>query len=264
MPNHITNKLTISGQSNLIEEIIGSDIDTDQDDYQLDFKRTVPYPPEADSENGFDWYNWHCNNWGTKWNANETSIISINENSAEIIFQTAWSPPRQWFERTIELYPSLDFRLSWYDEDYPNSGILNKSNGVYTNKYFGYEDEAKQFMKEEWPDVYQMYENDRAIDDLETELNEYIHEFYPNAKIKISDYEANDEGINEPTKITITYIELTANTTTNTTTNTDIWQSLDKTLQKNIIKKVKEILLENGFKTRIKGQEINIIEKINR
>lgn len=250
MPNHITNKLIISGELHLIEQIIGPDTDIEHEDYQLDFKRVVPYPPGTDIDE-FDWYNWHCNNWGTKWNAYET-LISYDNDTVELTFQTAWSPPNIWFERTVELFPSLEFKLSWVDEDYPSSGLFKGSNGIHTRKDFISDNEAKEFIKEEWPELYEMYENDRAIDNLETELNEYIHEFYPNTNIKISDYESNDEDINEPTKLAITYID--------SINDSDIWLTLDKTLQKNIIKKVKEILLEHGYKTKIRGQQITVIK----
>ena len=253
MPNHITNKLTINGPSHLIERIIGSETDTDQDDYQLDFKKTVPHPPEAESNEQWDWYNWQVNNWGTKWNAYETVINYIHNDSAELNFQTAWSPPSAWLKTTVEMFPLLTFRLSWVDEDYPSSGLLIGSNGIYSDKYFGRDDEALDFVKEEWPDLYEMYEKDRAIDNLQTELTECIQEFYPNINIEIVDYNENDEGINEPSKINISCH--------NPSTNGDIWSTLDKSTQRKIIKKLKEILLEHGYKSKLNDQEL-ILSKI--
>ena len=35
------------------------------------------------------WYDWCCNNWGTKWNAGRTEICGNDE----IIFETAWGSP---------------------------------------------------------------------------------------------------------------------------------------------------------------------------
>ena len=34
-----------------------------------------------------DWYTWHCNNWGTKWNAHNTEVPDLN--TAKLYFDTA-------------------------------------------------------------------------------------------------------------------------------------------------------------------------------
>jgi hypothetical protein len=110
----------------------------------LDFNGTVPMPMELEgTEASFgklddpeeakalmekygatDWYQWHLNNWGTKWNAydvdNEPETI---EGGLRYRFDTAWSSPAQWLYQTAEQFPELRFEDAWQDEG-GGAGIL--------------------------------------------------------------------------------------------------------------------------------------------
>jgi hypothetical protein len=68
----------------------------------LDFNTLIPQPlqmyrgntTQADSEDfKCNWLSWNCENWGTKWNACESSH-EIKDSKAIIKFDTAWNPPR--------------------------------------------------------------------------------------------------------------------------------------------------------------------------
>ena len=58
------------------------------------------------------WYDWCCQNWGTKWNAYEQARCG----DGEISFQTAWSGVRDLMEQVIVQYPDLHFEYSYADE----------------------------------------------------------------------------------------------------------------------------------------------------
>ena len=79
----------------------------------------VPGLSTEDKENHpvFNWYDWHCDNWGTKWNACDPSVNQHN-NELLISFQTAWSPPRQFmdsfFAYLVEL--GLEAHYTWEEE----------------------------------------------------------------------------------------------------------------------------------------------------
>jgi hypothetical protein len=40
-----------------------------------------------------DWYDWNCNNWGTKWDFSFDSVERINDNTVQASFDSAWAPP---------------------------------------------------------------------------------------------------------------------------------------------------------------------------
>ena len=54
------------------------------------------------------WYDWRCNNWGTKWPACEVEITQDDEDFLEITFDTAWSPPEPICEALRSKYECKD------------------------------------------------------------------------------------------------------------------------------------------------------------
>ena len=62
------------------------------------------------------WYNWRCQNWGTKWDCYSLEIDDVDmPNGFEVTFETAWSPPEEVCYAIKEQYDDLS--ISWfYDE----------------------------------------------------------------------------------------------------------------------------------------------------
>ena len=273
MPNHITNKLIINGEKQFIEQVIGSyhynDNDNDNDNNNnhnnnhntFTFKRTVPEPEEANTQDNWDWYTWRCNNWGTKWDANQSNLYKVDNREIILTFQTAWSPPDKWLQKTVKLFPQLSFRLSWFDEDYPTSGLYLYESTNNQFKYFNYyDDEGRNFIKNEFPNSYTMYENFHRINYLEKELNDCIQEFYPEVNIKIINTKLNDDNLEEPNEIIINYIQHDIDTNI----DTNIIDTIDQNLKKQIMKKVKNIVLEHNYKTTYKGNILTVLQNKNK
>jgi len=74
------------------------------------------------------WYDWCCENWGTKWNACE---VYVDEDS--ISFQTAWSVPDpilEAFAYICDKY-NVTFEGEYADEDRGNNaGHISSDNGI--------------------------------------------------------------------------------------------------------------------------------------
>lgn len=64
-----------------------------------------------------DWYDWSCANWGTKWNAYNTFLETIDEYSVVLSFQTAWCGVPQIIEKLTEMFPTIIFDYKYADED---------------------------------------------------------------------------------------------------------------------------------------------------
>ena len=62
------------------------------------------------------WYNWRCQNWGTKWDAYSMEIDDTDmPHGFEVTFETAWSPPEEVCYAIREQFDDLS--ISWfYDE----------------------------------------------------------------------------------------------------------------------------------------------------
>jgi hypothetical protein len=113
MPNWCHTNMTITGAA----EEIARFKQTCLPDGTFDFNAIVPMPPEIDpherSGNPFPaWYQWCCDNWGTKWNACD-SVISRDEPDCLCCdFATAWCPPEPIFIKIGELFPTLKIKLN--------------------------------------------------------------------------------------------------------------------------------------------------------
>jgi hypothetical protein len=71
---------------------------------------------ESTDVNDDRWYNWRCQNWGTKWDAYSLEIDdSEMPHGFEVTFETAWSPPEEIHTAISEQFDDLS--MSWfYDE----------------------------------------------------------------------------------------------------------------------------------------------------
>ena len=72
------------------------------------------------------WYDWCCENWGTKWNATSTYIID----DTEIEFDTAWDCPVNIFKELSRQFSGVEIVVEFADEDVgSNCGIITFLNG---------------------------------------------------------------------------------------------------------------------------------------
>ncbi len=61
------------------------------------------------------WYDWRLQNWDTKWDAYDVSVVDDDPEQLEVTFNTAWAPPEAICNQIREDYP--DVSVSWfYDE----------------------------------------------------------------------------------------------------------------------------------------------------
>ena len=150
MPNWVSNELLITGDKNNIDKLY-DDITVNEGEFSL--TNTMPTPPELteihsgsitiddiqykswyEDENGtkrpvldmtIDDLNakYNCNNsidwqylnWGTKWGDRETRIISKDDNSIVLTFQSAWGEPFLLLQHIAETY-KLEIVNKFLDE----------------------------------------------------------------------------------------------------------------------------------------------------
>ena len=111
MPNHCHNKVTLIGPKADVAAIR-------ENKWSFDFIA----PPPADIKES-ELYEWHCENWGTKWdNYNYEEVIS-EDNYLCVTFDTAWAPPLRVFEKLLEKYPHCWIKDA-VDIEFGSSGIV--------------------------------------------------------------------------------------------------------------------------------------------
>ena len=69
-------------------------------------------------------YAWCVLNWGTKWDADVSEIERMDDNTALVVFETAWSPP-------LELYYWIDYDVDavFYEPNMELMGAVNTLTG---------------------------------------------------------------------------------------------------------------------------------------
>ena len=140
MPNHVRNVVKISKiKPEEIEMILDMtatllhDSKTSQEQYIIDFDKIIPEPrfesecPDEYKVNKesrvellkdrpwFDWYKWHINHWGTKWDAYDC-YTKIGKSYIQFVFSTAWAAPMPIIYKLGIL--GYDIDVKYADEDY--------------------------------------------------------------------------------------------------------------------------------------------------
>jgi hypothetical protein len=62
-----------------------------------------------------NWYDWNCNNWGTKWDCSDSHYT---EEDKILQFQTAWACPEKIIAEMKLVFPDLKFNGNYADEDF--------------------------------------------------------------------------------------------------------------------------------------------------
>jgi len=113
MPNWCDNQVTITGPNSVIDKIEKIVNEEKDGDGLLNFMKPMPAQlkdttsPSSSAKKpqpmveGFDnWYDWRCENWGTKWEVCEFYGVdrqhlndSLDESIISFGFSSAWSPP---------------------------------------------------------------------------------------------------------------------------------------------------------------------------
>ena len=104
MPNWCNNSLTISHKDADTLDNLMAQIRADSDERL--FQHIKPMPEElrdttspSDSPN---WYDWSCDNWGTKWDACNVDYEEY-DGIVTFAFDTAWSPPIPVYEALADM-----------------------------------------------------------------------------------------------------------------------------------------------------------------
>ena len=108
MPNWVRNNITIKGKKEDLDDLLAKVAVYPS---EFSFEGIIPMP------NDVDWYSWSIENWGTKWDADDVSVVRKSNTRALIYFDTAWSAPIPIYEAIKKMYPGLDVKVEYADED---------------------------------------------------------------------------------------------------------------------------------------------------
>ena len=148
MPNYCDNSLSIEGPHDTLRKI--HDLVRGEEN-PFDFEKIIPMPADVE-----DWYDWRCENWGTKWNS--SGALIVDDNTYE--FDTAWSTPYEVLVELSKQFPNSTISVDYADEDIgsncgsyvlKNGELLEETNGDddFALDLWGYDEEDKKEFFEE-------------------------------------------------------------------------------------------------------------------
>ena len=148
MPNWCYNHLEVSGDEIQLREFVEKSLVSPKeneihDRTEFSFNGTYPMPEDLNITKGTqtqdekeqamlnkaryghtDWYDWRCEEWGTKWDACEAHIDHNDINYFAVSFETAWSPPVNWIKNIMQDFPDLQFTLEYEESGMGYGGRL--------------------------------------------------------------------------------------------------------------------------------------------
>lgn len=120
MPNWCQNTLTLYHEDPKMIDELENKLKLEEPEI---FKHLRPMP-----QNEEDWYSWNVEHWGTKWDASVMDSERVDENTINIVMDTAWSPP-------VRLYDHL------VDEGYGVDAHYLEEGMGFVGRYFNGDDE---------------------------------------------------------------------------------------------------------------------------
>ena len=115
MPNWCYTTLNVNGSKEQIKEFSSLVSDAIENDNSL-CNAIIPRP-EAEAEN---WYNWNCENWGSKWDVTDISVEYEDDTQLNLSFATAWSPITPIFNELVKR--GFKVLAEYQDEGYMFAG----------------------------------------------------------------------------------------------------------------------------------------------
>ena len=191
MPNWCSNTLQISGDKEQLELFKQKSITKSGMDVDIFLMNgCIPMPqelaicegltPEQIVERrikyGYDnWYDWCFENWGSKWDAQE-SYITEEEELLTINFDTAWSPAIPYITQVAKMFPDLIFDLYFMETGEWFAGRVF-AKGEEVNEQYGepmqVDDDGNQVRYDEEKDMYRILGTEEYTEDTH-EINPFV------------------------------------------------------------------------------------------
>ena len=171
MPNWVMNDLKITSPEAELERFMAECFTRDATELRFDFDKLIPMPAtlkgwrptlslllEFEGSVFPDWYLWSVENWGTKWNAHDTTVTRRYNGvkTIKLRFDTAWSIPWPIYDELAKRFPLLNIEGEIVELNMEFGGHLRCQGGK-----IDYEDKSEQ-IQAHMAEVYAELEREQA------------------------------------------------------------------------------------------------------
>lgn len=212
MPNYCDNNLYIAGTEDDIVKFLQAICTADNfenaepDDYSI-LRKLLPTPeeldntttdwspdPEAQAENkrknaeniakyGYEnWYDWNVAHWGTKWADGETTMGIRSDGYVSFSFETPWCSPEIGIEKISEMFPTLEFVLTYMEQGIGFVGAHAYKNGSLAES-FSEKITTPEYQNEDYETMLEVIEEAYFDAMLECEVHVMLVAGFNHAKV---------------------------------------------------------------------------------
>lgn len=178
MPNYCYNVMVIEGGD---QDLANFKSRWSNTEYFL-FCDYLPEPAHEDDVE-YDWYLWRVNNWGVKWDLNEDDFsFEASDDSLTINFSTPWGPPNVFVKNVAQMYPELQFKISYFEPGMAFGGYLHYHGDELEHEveltYESRQDYTLQYNNPDLPDQAKMawIEPSELFSDDDDDENELVQD----------------------------------------------------------------------------------------
>jgi hypothetical protein len=135
--------------------------------------------PLSEEEN---WYDWNVSNWGTKWDV-VPNITEDNTNQITLTFDTAWSPPIEFYRAIIEEH-GFEIMAFYNEEGMAYAGVFDNGH----DECYEYSDldsnEIEEFLPFDLNEMFNISANkadweEQEMDENQPDEAQEWHDFDP-------------------------------------------------------------------------------------
>jgi len=139
MPNYCYNKLTISGQKESIARFMDMAKAKDSTGELISLASLIPLSDDSDEESSKSILDKAIEQWGTKWDVCDCSIMYEDNSKTIIEFFSAWTPPEKAIKEIATKFHDLMFVLNYEEAGVGFAGSLEvKGEDVLVEEYRDY------------------------------------------------------------------------------------------------------------------------------
>lgn len=131
MPNYCNNDLTIKSDNHGLLSQLMQELTKDTDNQYNFLSMLVPFTAETN----YEWdYDWCVANWGTKWDIFDVFHASLDGDTLNVSFMTAWSPPVEALVTAAERL-GISFELYYEEGGAGFAGKADNGGDAYFETY---------------------------------------------------------------------------------------------------------------------------------
>lgn len=175
MPNYCYNSLTIEGPAATLSKIRNL---VNGEKNVFDFDRIIPIPDyvyrgnlgpkETEIYGKNNWYDWSCENWGTKWNSVEARLDDFSD-CLEYCFDTAWSPCEPVIKALVKMFPETKVYYTYSEpgccffgkQEYENGQMTYEAYGDYSEHWYDGDEDDDEPEKKHEPGIFYSVKNEQ-------------------------------------------------------------------------------------------------------